>query len=139
MAHSIEPPWRTPCVTPVVRKHQIAAATNERCAFERENLRPMLGARGDCLDFKPRPLHRLARGEMSIDLGSRVEKKDDPMAAHKFKMGQTVRIVSRLYGPDARGNFQIVRLLPDANGVNQYRIKSSLDGQERVVAESDVA
>jgi hypothetical protein len=61
------------------------------------------------------------------------------MAAHKFKAGQTVKIVSRLYGSEARGSFQIVRLLPENNGVNQYRIKSTLDGQERVVTESDVA
>jgi hypothetical protein len=61
------------------------------------------------------------------------------MAVHKFKAGQTVRIVSRVYGAEARGSFQIVRLLPADNGVNQYRIKSTVDGQERVVTESEVA
>lgn len=61
------------------------------------------------------------------------------MMAHKFKAGQTVRVVPSRYMSEARGSFKIVRLLPTEHGVNQYRIKSTTDGHERVVTESEVA
>ena len=62
------------------------------------------------------------------------------MPAHRFAIGQTVR-----FSPDrnqerpARGSFKIVRLLPEEASVFQYRVKSQLDGHERVVREDQLA
>jgi hypothetical protein len=62
------------------------------------------------------------------------------MAAHKFAIGQTVR-----FSPDrnqeatSRGAFKIVRLLPASESVLQYRVKSQMDGHERVVREDQLA
>jgi hypothetical protein len=62
------------------------------------------------------------------------------MPAPKFLVGQTVR-----FSPDrnqevaARGSFKIVRLLPEEARVFQYRVKSQLDGHERVVREDQLA
>jgi hypothetical protein len=39
----------------------------------------------------------------------------------------------------SQGSFQIVRVLPSERGVNQYRVKSTQDGRERVVMEDEVA
>jgi hypothetical protein len=36
-------------------------------------------------------------------------------------------------------SFKIVNLLPEANGVFQYRVKSQRDGHERVVRETQLA
>jgi hypothetical protein len=60
-------------------------------------------------------------------------------AQHKFAVGQTVR-----YSPGpgqvspGPGSFKIIRLLPEAAGVLQYRVKSQLDGHERVVREDQL-
>jgi hypothetical protein len=62
-----------------------------------------------------------------------------PMPYHRFKVGQTV--VAPIGGPDAlipRGPLTIVRLMPLANGEPQYRVRSSADGLERVVPESQL-
>jgi small subunit ribosomal protein S21 len=62
------------------------------------------------------------------------------MAAHKFSVGQSVR-----FSPDrnqqiaAQGRFIVVRLLPEAASIPQYRVKSQLDGHERVVREDQLA
>jgi hypothetical protein len=62
------------------------------------------------------------------------------MPTHKFAVGQTVR-----FSPDrnqehtARGSFKIVRLLPEEASVFQYRVKSQMDGHERVVREDQIA
>ena len=62
------------------------------------------------------------------------------MPAHKFAVGQTVR-----FSPDrnqehaARGSFKIIRLLPEEASVFQYRVKSQMDGHERVVREDQIA
>lgn len=61
------------------------------------------------------------------------------MAAHKFAVGQTVS-----FSPDrhqlrpAQSRFKIVRLLPEAASVLQYRVKSQVDGHERVVREDQL-
>ena len=58
------------------------------------------------------------------------------MPGHRFKVGQTV--VAPSSGPHAlipRGPHVIVRLLPQAGGEPQYRIRSTVDGLERVVLE----
>ena len=59
------------------------------------------------------------------------------MQLHKFKVNQSVELVAR--DLKSRGRFAIVRLLPTEHGVLQYRIKSLVDGHERVVIESELA
>lgn len=62
------------------------------------------------------------------------------MATHRFAVGQQVR-----FSPDrgqeqehTRGAlFKIVRLLPEAGNVLQYRVKNEI-GRERVVREDQV-
>jgi hypothetical protein len=62
------------------------------------------------------------------------------MIAHKFAVGQTVRFSpDRNQGVEIRGSFKIVRLLPEAASILQYRVKSQLDGHERVVREDQLA
>ena len=63
------------------------------------------------------------------------------MATHKFAVGQTVRFSpDRDQEPATKGGlFKIVRLLPEAAGVLQYRLKSEIDGHERVVREDQLA
>jgi hypothetical protein len=65
------------------------------------------------------------------------------MTVHKFAIGQVVR-----FTPDRtereqinRGQrqFKIVRLLPETASVFHYRVKSQLDGHERVVREDQLA
>jgi hypothetical protein len=60
------------------------------------------------------------------------------MADHKFDVGQSVRIFSRISVSDRSGHFTIVRVLPTERGIHQYRIKSEVDGHERVVTEEEV-
>ncbi len=65
------------------------------------------------------------------------------MDSHRYRIGQTVRFVkaSRSAGlggtPD--GSFRVVSLLPEYQGNNQYRVKSTNDGHERVVVEGEIA
>jgi hypothetical protein len=62
------------------------------------------------------------------------------MSTHKFSVGQSVH-----FSPDrgqevaVRGSFTVVGLLPGASNVLQYRVKSQLDGHERVVREDQLA
>jgi hypothetical protein len=63
----------------------------------------------------------------------------DPMPYHRFKLGQTVE--TPCDGPHAlipRGPHIVVRLLPLVGDELQYRIRSAVDGVERVVVESQV-
>jgi hypothetical protein len=61
------------------------------------------------------------------------------MGSHKFKLGQLVSIiVSRRQGAAPGGRFEIVRLLPESAGNNQYRVRSKNDGHERVVTETEL-
>ena len=60
------------------------------------------------------------------------------MTDHKFKLGQTVRVVRSAKDgayPVPGGKFNITGLLPADGAENQYRIKSALDGHERVIKE----
>ncbi len=62
------------------------------------------------------------------------------MSAHKFAVGQTVQFSpDRYQGSAGRGRFKIVRLLPEAAHVFQYRVKSLVDGHERVVRGDQLA
>ena len=61
------------------------------------------------------------------------------MTKQKFKAGQTVTVVQSAHILNARGNFRILCALPEERGVQQYRIKSAIDGHVRVVMESEIA
>jgi hypothetical protein len=59
------------------------------------------------------------------------------MAAHKFRIGQSVELIPVLparYSPS--GDYKIVRHLPDEDGEPYYRVKSAQEPHERVVKES---
>jgi hypothetical protein len=61
------------------------------------------------------------------------------MSAHKFKPGQKVTVNPSRYGAIREGRFEVVRLMPEEHGTNQYRIKSVADGHERVVQETELS
>lgn len=60
--------------------------------------------------------------------------------AHKFKPTQTVTYVpTGVGGADRNVKFEIIKLLPEEHGVYHYRLKSLLDGHERVARESELS
>ena len=65
------------------------------------------------------------------------------MVPHRYRLGQTVRFVkvpqNSGLGEVPTGQFQVVGLLPDYQGHNQYRLQSTSDGHQRVVAENEIA
>ena len=63
------------------------------------------------------------------------------MVAHKFVVGQVVHFTPGRAERDqvSQRQFKIVRLLPETANVFQYRIKSQVDGHERVVREDQLA
>lgn len=60
------------------------------------------------------------------------------MTPHKFKPGQTVVIATRRYESTPGGTFSIVRAMPTERGVKQYRVRSNVDGHERIVSEAEL-
>ena len=56
------------------------------------------------------------------------------MATHKFAVGQTLHFSPGHRG-EGKGRYKVVRQLPETGGIFQYRIKSEIDGHERVVRE----
>jgi hypothetical protein len=62
------------------------------------------------------------------------------MVDHKFEVGRIVRTRPRQDSAIPPGNYEVVRLLPSGDAARdpQYRVKSVLDGHERVVRESDL-
>ena len=62
------------------------------------------------------------------------------MAARKFAVGQTVRFSpDRVQLRSARGQFKVLRLLPEDASIFQYRVNSEADGHERIVREDQLA
>jgi hypothetical protein len=62
------------------------------------------------------------------------------MAAHKFAVGQVVRLMPLRHEDSfVGGSYTIVRLLPEQGNTPQYRIKAKIDGRERVVLEDQLA
>ena len=60
------------------------------------------------------------------------------MAAHKFKVGQSVRFTPGKMTPPAGGQaYTIVRALPAEDGEYRYRIKSVYEPYERIARESE--
>jgi hypothetical protein len=62
----------------------------------------------------------------------------DQMKARKYRNGQTVTMTPSRGRSTPKGQFEIVRLLPLEYGNYQYRIRSTIDGHERVVLESEL-
>ncbi len=60
------------------------------------------------------------------------------MEKRKFRAGQNVTLKQTRDRPVPKDTFEIVRPLPLERGHPQYRIKSLLDGHERVVVEADL-
>jgi hypothetical protein len=63
------------------------------------------------------------------------------MASHKYEIGRVVRFQPRHDTAVPPGSYEIMRHLPsgDAERDPQYRVKSVLDGHERMVKESDLS
>ncbi len=62
------------------------------------------------------------------------------MARHKYKIGQRVSFSPGRTSLAASGrDYKVVRLLPEQNGLNQYRIKSIAETFERMALESELA
>jgi hypothetical protein len=59
--------------------------------------------------------------------------------AHKFKLGQSVEFIAGPLHPKPLGSFKVVRIMPRERGVLQYRLKSVLDGHERMALETELA
>jgi hypothetical protein len=61
------------------------------------------------------------------------------MATHKFAVGQALHFSPGLgEGSKSKGHYKVVQQLPETGNMFQYRIKSEMDGQERVVREDQV-
>lgn len=61
------------------------------------------------------------------------------MPAHVYRIGATVHFTPGASDQnDQRGSFRVLRHLPAEGADNQYRIKSMVDGHERVVRESQL-
>ena len=62
------------------------------------------------------------------------------MAAHKFKVGQSVRFTPGKMTPPAGGQaYTILRALPAEDGEYRYRIKSVYEPYERIALESELS
>jgi hypothetical protein len=62
----------------------------------------------------------------------------DQMKAHKYRNGQMVMMIQNHARATPKDRFEITRLLPPEHGNYQYRIRSVMDGHERVVLESEL-
>lgn len=60
------------------------------------------------------------------------------MQKHKFSVGQKVDFSIRTRIAAPQGEYEVVRLLPPEAGQFQYRIKSALERNERVVGEDQL-
>lgn len=59
-------------------------------------------------------------------------------ATHKFRVGQIVDLLPSTGRSAAIGHYQIISLRPAEGDNPKYRIKSTREAHERVVAESDL-
>ena len=61
------------------------------------------------------------------------------MGQHKFVVGQTVLVAYARFPDIQKGErFRIARLLPLEGLAPQYRIKSEMDGHERIIHEGNI-
>lgn len=61
------------------------------------------------------------------------------MDHYKFKLGQSVELLRSEMNLKPLGMFEVVRLMPTEHGWRQYRIRSLVDGHERVAMEVELA
>ena len=62
------------------------------------------------------------------------------MEPHKFKVGQTVELLrNREANLVPLGAFEVIRIMPTEHGYRQYRIRSLIDGHERMAMEAELA
>lgn len=61
------------------------------------------------------------------------------MDDYKFKLGQSVELLRNEANLKPLGMFEVVRLMPTEHGRRQYRIRSLVDGHERVAMEVELA
>jgi hypothetical protein len=59
-------------------------------------------------------------------------------AGHKYRMGQIVTLVPKRYGANRLCHFNVAGLLPQEHGINHYRLKSVVDGHERIATEDEL-
>lgn len=61
------------------------------------------------------------------------------MSPHSFAVGQRIEVASgRFDGAAPPGIYTVVRLLPNDSSDREYRVKSTHDGHERVMRESQI-
>jgi hypothetical protein len=59
------------------------------------------------------------------------------MTTHKFKIGQTVYLISfRENAP--RGTYVVIKIMPEHDGEYEYQVRSSYEQHQRVVRESQL-
>jgi hypothetical protein len=61
------------------------------------------------------------------------------MQNHKYRVGDKVNFVTRMQVGAARGEYEVLRLLPAEAGEQLYRVKSALERTERVVPEHQLS
>ena len=69
---------------------------------------------------------------------ARLARGADDLDRHKFRVGDVVEARASLFKATPPGPYDVVRLLPPVGMSNQYRLKSLLNGHERVVREEDI-
>src|SRR5258708_19448454 len=79
-----------------------------------------------------------AHGALGV-ASSSTGRKGSAMVAHKFKAGETVKIISSGYITNARGSFTIVCVLPEDHAIYHSPINSTVARHERVVMETEAA
>lgn len=60
------------------------------------------------------------------------------MDPQKFKIGQAVELLRKEQNLRQLGRFEIVRVMPVEHGHRQYRIRSLVDGHERMALEGEL-
>jgi len=60
------------------------------------------------------------------------------MTTHKFAVGQVLHFSPGLGDRKMTGRYKVVRQLPEEGNTFQYRIRSELDGHERIVREDQI-
>ncbi len=61
------------------------------------------------------------------------------MQNHKYRIGEKVDFLARMRVGAARGEYEVMRLLPAEAGERLYRVKSALERTERVVPEHQLS
>ena len=96
-----------------------------------------MGSKGRLRQSTSKPSRVHWRGVSLDKVALRVLEQN--MAMHKFSVGQALHFSPGL-GEDSKrkGRYKVVRQLPEAGNTFQYRIRSDVDGHERVVREDQI-